>query len=82
MRVGVRRVIHTVLWRAKCHSVCVLCARVWRPPTSRWEKKSTSSRDEKGMSAPIPPMIGSDGEYERIKDDAGALRGSHGEEGR
>lgn len=35
-----------------------------------------------GEGAPIPPMIGSDGEYERIKDDAGAQRGSHGEEGR
>ena len=35
-----------------------------------------------GEGAPIPPMIGSDGEHERIKDDAGALRSSHGEEGR
>ena len=35
-----------------------------------------------GEGAPIPPMIGSDGEHERIKDDGWALRGSHGEEGR
>ena len=64
---------------------CAAIARFPRIPRIGRGDELLRPEDLEGMTlpgevAPIPPMIGSDGEHERIKDDAGALRSSHGEE--